>query len=173
MGFFGRKRKSKPVDQLRPADLATHPVWEYANAEEGVEGQDETWVRPVAELPIADATNRVIGTTVRFSGGREFVATLGNLDAHRAEQTRQFLVLGVFGADGEAFILARYFDAWVDAAGPHALATFMGLPVGEIFPIAYDVSSLVSGDPLCTRGLITLEPEVRLTKKELMMLAMR
>ena len=170
MGLFGRKSKSKPVDQLRPADLAKHPVWEYANDEEGVEGQDETWVRPVTQLPISDASNHVIGTTVRFAGGREVVATLGNLDAARPEKTRQFLVLGVFRAGDEPFLLARYFDAWFDTTGPGALAKFMGLPVEEIFPIAYDVSSLVSGDPRCTRGLITLEPEVRLSGKELMKL---
>lgn len=172
MGFFGRKIESKPVDQLTPADLAKHPVWEYAHDEEGIEGQDETWVRPVARLPISDAGNRVIGTTVRFAGGREVGATLGNLDALRPEKTRQFLVLSVFGPGDALFNLARYFDAWYDTAGPDALAKFMGLPVEDIFPIAYDISKLVAGDPRCTRGLITLEPEQRLTKKEVMKLIM-
>ena len=171
MGFFGRRTRSKPVDQLTPADLARHPVWEYANDEEGAEGQDETWVRPVTRLPITEAGNRVIGTTVRLANGREVVATLSNLDAARPEQTRQFLVLGVFGAGGEPFVLARYFDAGFDAAGPNALARFMGLPVEEIFPIAYDVSGVVAGDPGCTRGLVTREPEVRLTNEALMKLA--
>ncbi len=170
MGLFGRSMRSKSVDQLTPSDLAEHPVWEYANDEEGVEGQDETWVRPVKRLPISDAGNRVIGTTVRFARGRDIQATLANLDARRPEHTRQFLVLGVFRPDGEPFILARYFDAWYDAAGPVALAQFMGLPLDDIFPIAYDVSSIVSGDPRCTRGLITVEPELRLTKREVMKL---
>jgi hypothetical protein len=36
----------KPVDQITLEDLRKHPVWEYANDEECVEGQDETTVRP-------------------------------------------------------------------------------------------------------------------------------
>ncbi len=172
MKSLGRKPKSKPVDQLTPEDLRTHPVWEYANDEDAVEGQDESWVRPVGQLPISNADNRVIGTTVRFAGSREVCATLANLDASHPEKTRQFLVLGVFGQDDGPFILARYFDAWYDRAGPEALANFIGMSVEDIFPIAYDVSSLVTGNPLCTRGLITLEPEHRLTRKEMMKLVL-
>jgi hypothetical protein len=37
----------KPVDQLTLGDFAAFPVWEYANDEQGAEGRDETWVRPV------------------------------------------------------------------------------------------------------------------------------
>jgi len=36
----------KSVVNLTVADLATSPVWEFAIDEEGVEGQDETTVRP-------------------------------------------------------------------------------------------------------------------------------
>jgi hypothetical protein len=37
---------SKPIDLLTPADIEQHPIWEFAIDEEGIEGQDETWVRP-------------------------------------------------------------------------------------------------------------------------------
>ncbi len=37
----------KPVNHLRPADFSLFPIWEYALDEEGVDGQDETWVRPL------------------------------------------------------------------------------------------------------------------------------
>ena len=37
----------KPVNQLKLDDLEAFPIWEYAIDEEGVRGQDETWVRPV------------------------------------------------------------------------------------------------------------------------------
>jgi hypothetical protein len=166
MGFFRRRGVAKPVDQLTPDDLARHPVWEYAHDEEGVEGRDETWVRPVKRLPITDADNRVIGTTVRLAGGRECPATLGNLDVARPDKTRQFLVVAVYRPDGTSFGLARYFDPWLDRCGPEALAAFLGLPLDEIFPIAWDVSTVVAGDPRCTRGVITLEPEQRLDEEE-------
>ncbi len=170
MGFFRRRATARPVDQLTPGDLARHPVWEYAHDEESVEGRDETWVRPVTRLPISDADNRVIGTTVRLSGGRELVATLGNLDVARPDKTRQFLVLMVYGPGDTSFGLARYFDPWFERCGPAALAAFLGLPLDEIFPIAYDVSALVTGDPRCTQGVVTLEPETRLTRDEVMAL---
>jgi hypothetical protein len=36
----------KPVDELTASDLEAFPVWEFAMDEEGVEEQDETWVKP-------------------------------------------------------------------------------------------------------------------------------
>ena len=36
----------KPINGLTSEDLLAHPVWEFASDEEGVEGQDETTVRP-------------------------------------------------------------------------------------------------------------------------------
>ena len=43
----------KPINELTLADLSAFPVWEYASDEEGMDGQDETTVRPVnAGLPI-------------------------------------------------------------------------------------------------------------------------
>jgi hypothetical protein len=40
-------RTRKPIDELTVLDIETFPVWEFAIAEEGAEGQDETWVRPL------------------------------------------------------------------------------------------------------------------------------
>src|SRR2546421_7494357 len=37
----------KPIDHLTTSDLSTFPVWEFALDEEGIEGRDETWVRPL------------------------------------------------------------------------------------------------------------------------------
>ncbi len=37
----------KPVGKLCRKDFDTFPIWQYADDEEGQEGMDETWVRPV------------------------------------------------------------------------------------------------------------------------------
>ena len=37
----------KPIHQLSTDELVVFPVWEFAIEEEGVEGRDETWARPV------------------------------------------------------------------------------------------------------------------------------
>lgn len=41
--------KSKPIEEITLADFLEHPIWEYALDEEGVEGQDESWIRPVVD----------------------------------------------------------------------------------------------------------------------------
>src|ERR1700759_794901 len=38
----------KPIDQITVPDLVDFPIWEFCLDEEGVEGMDETWVRPLA-----------------------------------------------------------------------------------------------------------------------------
>jgi hypothetical protein len=59
----------KPVDRLTLGDFAAYPVWGYATDEEGVEGQDETWERPVPAAVVPKrsythvaASNNVLGT---------------------------------------------------------------------------------------------------------------
>ena len=42
----------KPVDKLTAGDLVAFPIWEFASDEEDVEGQDETWVRPVGRKQV-------------------------------------------------------------------------------------------------------------------------
>ena len=38
----------KPILKLSNLDLRTFPIWEFASGEEGVDGRDETWVKPNA-----------------------------------------------------------------------------------------------------------------------------
>src|SRR4051812_47353140 len=45
----------KPIDQITVADLVDFPIWEFCLDEEGVEGMDETWVRPLAAAVPNDA----------------------------------------------------------------------------------------------------------------------
>lgn len=42
----------KPIDQITVADLVDFPIWEFCLDEEGVEGMDETWVRPLAPAAV-------------------------------------------------------------------------------------------------------------------------
>jgi len=52
--FVGKKHMErvtlqtrKPVHKLCRKDFDAYPVWQYADDEEGQEGRDETWVRPI------------------------------------------------------------------------------------------------------------------------------
>ena len=112
--------KAKSVAYLTPNDLAQFPVWEYDNGGESLPGQDETWVVPVLELPVASLSNRVVGVSVRH-GSREWVGLLGNVELGVLRFTREFAALSVWH-DGFWFPLARYFDLDREQRGPERLA---------------------------------------------------
>lgn len=59
----------KPVNKLTPEDLVTFPIWEFASDEEGVEGQDETWVRPVrrSQVPL-EAYSQLVAADLTTAG---------------------------------------------------------------------------------------------------------
>ena len=68
----------KPVDGLTPSDIAAFPIWEFASGEEGVEGQDETWVRPLpdAEVPV-EAWSLSVAADFRTASGATFPGIVG------------------------------------------------------------------------------------------------
>jgi hypothetical protein len=156
----------KPVSDLTAEDLARCPVWEFDNDNEALPGRDETWVVPVADLPITSLANRVVAATLRF-GDREALGLLGNIELHDVRATREFATLSVCRG-GSWFQLNRYFDPGYERHGPEQLARFLGLPRAEVFPILYDISAVAVGHPEVVRGRITAEPEARLTDDERM-----
>ena len=54
----------KPVESLTVADLELAPVWQYTNRD----GADETMVRAVKKIPVADVSGKLIGTQVQVAG---------------------------------------------------------------------------------------------------------
>jgi hypothetical protein len=54
--------QSKPLDDITLNDVLQYPIWEWALDEEGVEGQDETWQRPV--LDTKDVTDEIFNPTI-------------------------------------------------------------------------------------------------------------
>ncbi len=161
----------KPVDELTAADVQAHPVWEYNLSHEG-ELPDETFVQPIYVLPVEHLDNRVIGTQVTLANGERFWSIISNVDVQNAEVTEQFLKVGL-DRGGERFFLARYFDLNHTECGPHALAEFLELPVAEVFPISYDLTHHVIGDAAILKGQILEAPRVRLSRDQIIALAVR
>jgi hypothetical protein len=162
----------KPVNQLTVEDLSKHPVWEYAiDDEENV--PDETYVRPVADLPVDSLENRVVATKLRLSNGSQVWSVLGCVSLRSARMNQQFLSVSVL-RHGEQFFLARYFDLdfMRKSNGPGAFAAFLGLTVDEVFPMAYDISEVAVNRPEALRGLIPPEAEEKLSDDELHELAL-
>ena len=156
----------KPVDSLRVLDLETYPVWQYT----GREGSDETAVRPVKQVPVASLTEKVVGIQVTLANGRCVWALIGNVDAMNARLTEHFITLSI-GRDDRWFTLSRYHDLDYAENGPEALAKFLGLSVDDVFPIAYDIRKYAKGDPAALAGQIRNEPREKLSRAEIIAMA--
>ena len=157
----------KPVDALTPTDLVRAPVWEFVNDDSQ---PDETYVRPVNELPVDSLDGRLAATEVTLRNGRRFLAVLGNVDLATPKLTRHFLTLSLY-IDDEWFHVSRYHDYDVVERGPTALASRLGMPLSDVFPIQYDLSQVAMGDPDVVRGAVFAEPSERLSRAQLIALA--
>jgi hypothetical protein len=160
----------KPVDELLAEDFDAFPIWEFATDEEDVPGRDETWVRPVKTARLRDLSGKLIGTYVTLANGARLRAMLGNVDVTNPRSTQHFLALSVESA-GIWFHLARYHDVDYDARGPGALAAFLGLEVGDVFPIAYDLREFAKDSLAGVSGSVVAEPREKLSSSELIALA--
>ena len=155
------------VDNLTVEDFARFPIWRFTDDDT----PDETYVSPVRQLPVSQVTGCIVGVPIRLANGTVLAGALGNFDPAQSRRAQHFLTLSVFRSDGAQFHLARYHDFDAAERGPTALASFLGLSVDAIFPISYDVTSVVAGPSDSLRGLITAEPRERLTRSELIALA--
>jgi len=52
------------------------------------------------------------------------------------------------------------------------LARFLGLAVDEIFPISFDLRPYVEGDPAVLQGSVLREPRERLSRDEIIAMAL-
>jgi hypothetical protein len=157
----------RPVDALTPTDLARAPVWEFVDDDSK---PDETYVHPVSELPVDSLDGRVAATEVTLRNGRRLLALLGDVDLARPRHTRHFLTLSLY-VDNAWVSLARYHDVDAVERGPAAVARRLEMQLSEVFPIEYDLSQVAIGDPQAVRGVVSAEPSERLSRAELISLA--
>lgn len=118
----------KPIGELTADDFVAFPIWEFALDDEGVEGQDETWVRPVPE--------RIVGK------GRYSLSVAADFQTPSGLDIPGFIDVGTAeGVEvGSAVLLPD--GAYVvveagDAAGRRATSVALGLAVKQTFPLTY------------------------------------
>jgi hypothetical protein len=157
-----------PIGELPYAALVEYPVWEFMPESAD---RDETWVRPVPRLPVRSLSGRVVATQVLLANGQSVLALIGNLELEDPAQNDHFLSLSIVKPNGERFHLARYHDTTYKREGPKALAQFLGLSLKEVFPIEYDISSVAKGAAASVKGVFSLKPRARLSRAELIALA--
>ena len=159
-------KEIKFIEDIQPLDIMNNPVWQYLNSDR----IGETAVYPIKKLPVARLTGRLVGTVVRLANGQQRWALIGNVDPNNARLTQHFLTLSIED-NGKWFVLARYHDINYFNHGPEALARFLDLQIDEVFPISYDIARFCKGNPEALKGFILKEPKEKLTRAQIIALA--
>lgn len=141
----------KPVTTLTLTDLDAFPIWEYAIDEEDVEGQDETWVRPVDARGVPWRSCAIAAADFRLSCGREY---RGSIDVSRLDDRPEFHEGAIHDADGIRFRLVpnpkfAFFDQAMSD-----LLNGLGLTESEVFPITYILRVPFEGEAGCRWGIL-------------------
>ena len=157
----------KLVDELTPDDFKAFTVWEFTNSDEDI---DETVMRPVKSRRVRSLANRIVGVRVKLANGSERRAIIGNVHLRDPQHTKHILSLTVFDRR-RSFTLARYHDFYARTHGPRALAKFLRLPLSSVFPISYDISEHCLGERSVLVGTIEARPKERLTRAQIIALA--
>lgn len=133
----------KPIDSLTPADLEAFPIWEFASDEEEVEGQDETWVRPVAATVVPeDSWSLSVAADFRTPSGAVFSGIVGVTTAD-----------GVELGHGAVFAQERYvFVGFGEQFDSAEVAAALELAPSEAFPLAFTLRVLLPGESLFRTG---------------------
>jgi hypothetical protein len=131
----------KPITDLTPADLDAFPIWEYALDEEGVEGQDETWVRPL-NMPVVPRNQ------YSLSVATEFRAVCGRIYPG-------FCIVTTAGQEVEigAGVILHGTD-YLPVDDREELCERTGLTEAELFPITYRLRVPIEGEQLRRSGTV-------------------
>jgi hypothetical protein len=143
-------RIRKPNVKLTQTDFTTFPLWEYADDEEGVEGQDETWVRPVKRKSIPRGRHQIfVAADYVLASGRKLrgyaeVATLDGLEFEEAWVLHRRQTVALLSRQEPS----HYYDPL------GSLLKLLDMPEREVFPARYTLRVPVQGERELHRGEI-------------------
>ena len=151
-------RIRKPITKLTLDELRQYPLWEYALDEEGIAGQDETWVRPVLRNTVPkNAYSQQVHSQFTTPSGVVFE---GLMNVNTDEGTVEIIPGAIVGPQGYLVIpsasredaLANDYDWCVSERD--ALLTALDRNEVEIFPIRYRLNILIAGEKDVREGEI-------------------
>ena len=142
----------KPIDQITVADLVDFPIWEFCLDEEGVEGMDETWVRPLAAAAVPNgAYSLSVAAEFETASGLRVNGLIGVTTAAGEVEIAYPALL----FDGKYLFVPSQHDmqigpddeklrrAVVDALGP-----------SPVFPLRYRLSVSIEGEASHREGTV-------------------
>jgi hypothetical protein len=143
----------KPIDQITVADLVDFPIWEFCLDEEGVEGMDETWVRPLAAAAVPNgAYSLSVAAEFETASGLPVTGLIGVTTAAEGEVEIAHPVL-LF--DGKYLFVPSQHDMQIDAADEKLRqAVVDALGKSPVFPLRYRLSVLIEGEASHREGIV-------------------
>ena len=147
----------KPVNELTVADLQSFPIWEFAEDEEGVDGQDETWVRPVRRNHIPqNAYSQLVAADFSTADGVQLRGFMTVTTAEGIEVTPGSVV-----GEGHYLVLPSMSEAeareqglaWAIQSRKELIEALGGSPV-SVFPLAYKLRVVIRGENILRSGVV-------------------
>jgi hypothetical protein len=154
------------IESITTDEIKETPVWRFAS----MTRSDETELIPVRKLPCKNLDGRLVGSQVTLADGSTVWSFLGNIDTSNPKLTEHFLTISI-ERNGKWFHLARYHDFDFTDRSPVKLAAFLGKDVDSVFPIRYDIQPFAEGEPDALTGIIEKEPQERLTRAQIIAMA--
>lgn len=154
---------TKSIDTVSVGDLQANPVWKFCRA-------GDMAIEPVKKIPCTTLNGRIVGTQVELADGTMVWALLGNIDTGNPAFSKHFMTLSI-ESSGDWFHLARYHDYDYDERGPAKLSEWLRKPLDQVFPINYDIRHVFKGESTALKGKIEQESSDKLTRAEIIAMA--
>lgn len=141
----------KPIDKLEITDFEIFPIWEFATDEEGIEEQDETWVRPV-DSKVAPLGSYSLSVAAQFltSSGKTFVGFV-ELSTESTIKIGHAVLL-----HNNHYIFVPSSRIWnVDKAYANVVE-ILGISLPELFPLRFTLSVFIEGEQNFRSGIIVI-----------------
>ena len=140
----------KPIDQITAADLADFPIWEFCLDEEGTEGMDETWVRPLAAAEVPnEAYSLSVAAEFETASGLRVNGLIGVTTAEGEVEISQAALL--FGGK---YLFVPDKDMRIDADEKLRRAVVDALGPSPVFPLRYRLSVSIEGEASHREGTV-------------------
>ena len=144
----------KPIDQITVPDLVEFPIWEFCLDEEGVEGMDETWVRPLAAAAVPNgAYSLSVAAEFETASGLRVNGLVGVTTAGEVEISQAVLLFGrkyLFVPDQQDMRI----DALGEADKKLRAAVTDALGTSPVFPLRYRLNVLIEGEASHREGTV-------------------
>lgn len=151
------------IDTISVGDIQANTVWTFCSG-------GDLAIEPVKKIPCTTLNGRIVGTQVELADGTMVWALLGNINTENPAFSKHFITVSI-ESRGDWFHLARYHDFDYDERGPAKLSEWLNKPLEQVFPIAYDIRHAFNGESVALKGKIEREPSGKLTRAEIIAMA--